>query len=218
MLLSIHGLFRFLSRGVSNGAHSLLTVRNAFLNLSHFSESIWSGQSVFVMESFSNSSFLNSSGEIDNFICTFSPAIITSTTSILANNISDHQPYLINIHNLTTTQNPPTFIHINTQNYNSMNNFKMNIGNANILNKLNHQALINLNDNYEILNNIIKYNIKTQFPTRFVKYNKHKHKKSSWITNGIIRSITFRDNLYRKFKQISPDSNQFPVIEINLRT
>ena len=101
-----------------------------------------------------------------------------STTGILTNNISDHQPYLINIHNLTTTQNTPTFVHINTQNYNSINNFKMNIENAKILNKLKHQVLLNPNDNYEILNNIIKYNIKTQFPIRFVKYNKHKHTKS----------------------------------------
>ena len=69
---------------------------------------------------------------IDNFICKFSPEIMNSTTGILTNNISDHQPYLINIHNLTTTQKTPTFIHINTQNYNSMNNFKMKIGNANI--------------------------------------------------------------------------------------
>ena len=80
MLLSIHGLFRFLSRGVSNGAHVLLTVRNTFFNLSHFSESICSGQSVFVMESFSNSSFLNSSDENVSVIsklyflmCTFFP-------------------------------------------------------------------------------------------------------------------------------------------------
>ena len=79
---------------------------------------------------------------IDNFICTFSPAIMNSTTGILTNNISYHQHY------------------------------------TNILNKLNHQALLNPNDNYEILNNIIKYNIKTHFPTRFVKYNKHKHTKS----------------------------------------
>ena len=121
---------------------------------------------------------------IDNFICKFSPAIMKSTTGILTNNISDRQPYLINIHNLTTTQNTPTFVHINTQNYNSINNFKMNIGNANILNKLKHQALLNPNDNYEILNNIIKYNLKTHFPIRFVKYNKHKHKKARWITKG----------------------------------
>ena len=99
-----------------------------------------------------------------------------------------------------------------------MNNFKMNVGNANILNKLNHQALLNPNDNYEILNNIIKYNIKTHFPTHFVKHKRRQHKKASGITKGIIRSITFRGNLYRKLKQTSPDSNQFPVLEINLHT
>ena len=60
---------------------------------------------------------------IDNVICKFSPAIMNSTTGILTNNISDHQLYLINIHNLTTKQNTPTFIQVNTQNYNSMNNF-----------------------------------------------------------------------------------------------
>ena len=70
---------------------------------------------------------------------------MNSTTGILTNTISDHQPYLIIIRNLTTTQNTPTFVHINSQNY---NNVKMNIGNANILNKLNHQALLNPNDNY----------------------------------------------------------------------
>ena len=83
---------------------------------------------------------------VDNFICKFSPAIMNSTTGIRTNTISDHQPYLINIHNLTTAQNTPTFVRINTQNYKSINNFKMNIGNANILNKLNHQALLNPND------------------------------------------------------------------------
>ena len=92
---------------------------------------------------------------IDNFICKFSPAILNSTNGILTNNISDHQPYLINIHNLITAQNTPTFVRTNTQNYNYMNNFKMKIGNANILNKLNHQVLLNPNDNYEILNNIL---------------------------------------------------------------
>ena len=82
----------------------------------------------------------------------------------------------------------------------------------------NHQALLNPNDNDEILNTIIKYNIKTYFPTRFVIYNEHKHKQSSWIINGIIRSITFRANLYRTLKQTSPNSNQFPLLKINLRT
>ena len=74
MLLSIHGLFRFLSRRVSKGAHLLLTVRNTFLYLSHFLESICSGQSVLFMESISNSFFLSSViSKLYFFMCAFFP-------------------------------------------------------------------------------------------------------------------------------------------------
>ena len=31
---------------------------------------------------------------LDNFYCKYSPAIMNSTTGILTNNISDHQPYI----------------------------------------------------------------------------------------------------------------------------
>ena len=48
-----------------------------------------------------------------------------------------------------------------------------------------------------------------------VKINKHKHKKSKWITQGIIRSITFRDKLYMKMK-LSP--KDYTAIQINLKT
>ena len=38
-------------------------------------------------------------------------------------------------------------------------------------------------------------------PERNIKFNKKKHKKSLWITNGIIRSINHRNRLYTKLKQ-----------------
>ena len=66
----------------------------------------------------------------------------------------------------------------------------------------------------EIINN----KIKTYFPVRVVKFNKRKHKKSNWITKGIINSISFRDNMYRKLKQTSHDSQNFETLTINLRT
>ena len=55
-------------------------------------------------------------------------------------------------------------------------------------------------------------------PTKKVKINKHKHKKSKWITQGIIRSITFRDKLYLKMKLSPKDSAEYSVIKINLKT
>ena len=41
-------------------------------------------------------------------------------------------------------------------------------------------------------------------PAKLVKYNKHIHKNSKWITAGIIRSIKFRDSLNHRLKTTPP--------------
>ena len=43
-------------------------------------------------------------------------------------------------------------------------------------------------------------------------------KKTEWITEGIIRSIKRRDELYRKFKKTPTDSSNYEARKINLRT
>ena len=55
-------------------------------------------------------------------------------------------------------------------------------------------------------------------PTKKVKINKHKHKQSKWITQGIIRSITFRDKLYLNMKLSPKDTAEYTAIKINLKT
>ena len=42
-------------------------------------------------------------------------------------------------------------------------------------------------------------------------------KKSKWITTGIIKSIKFRDNLYKRLKQTSPVTLEFWNIKHNLK-
>ena len=55
-------------------------------------------------------------------------------------------------------------------------------------------------------------------PLKRVKFDKHKHKKSNWITAGLIRSIKFRDKLYLKMKQTPAHSEAYANIKINLKT
>ena len=55
-------------------------------------------------------------------------------------------------------------------------------------------------------------------PTKKVKYNKHKHKQSEWITKGIIKSTQFRDNLYLQMKRTSPNTIEYTTIKTNLKT
>ena len=43
-------------------------------------------------------------------------------------------------------------------------------------------------------------------PTRTGRFNKYRHKKSSRITQGLIRSIQNRDRLYRRLNETKPNS------------
>ena len=62
------------------------------------------------------------------------------------------------------------------------------------------------NYNYEILEHAMKETHSECFPERRVRFNAKKHKKTPWITNGILRSINSRNKLYKKMKQSRIDS------------
>ena len=55
-------------------------------------------------------------------------------------------------------------------------------------------------------------------PTKTIKLNKHKHKKTLWITRGIVKSIKYRDQLYQKLKKTDQNSVEHQIIALNLKT
>ena len=55
-------------------------------------------------------------------------------------------------------------------------------------------------------------------PSKLVKFNKYNHKKSSWITQGLLKSIKYRDNVYQRLKLTDPNSANYDKININLKT
>ena len=59
--------------------------------------------------------------------------------------------------------------------------------------------------------------MKGNFPEKRVKFNKHKHKLSDWITSGILKSIEFRDKLYRRLNKLSTDSPDYELVKYNLK-
>ena len=54
------------------------------------------------------------------------------------------------------------------------------------------------------------------FPKTMVKYNKHRHKDSKWITYGIINSIAFRDKLHLRLKRTPIENTEYATIKHNL--
>ena len=59
---------------------------------------------------------------------------------------------------------------------------------------------------------------KKQIDSKRFKYNKYRHKKCKWITFGLLKSIEFRDNLYRELEETPIDRDDYRNKKINLRT
>ena len=54
--------------------------------------------------------------------------------------------------------------------------------------------------------------------SKLVKFNKYKHKKSTWITQGLLTSIRHRDKLYKQIKLSNPESSKYAILLVNLKT
>ncbi len=50
-----------------------------------------------------------------------------------------------------------------------------------------------------------------------VRFNKYKHKKSKWIMGGLITSIKYRDNFYKKLKLNDPNSLEHALVETHFK-
>ena len=82
----------------------------------------------------------------------------------------------------------------------SINNFKQKLQTSNILSKLDLSRDADPNS----CNNCIAKIKDTHFINKTVNFNKYKHKKSAWITQGILKSIKFRNKLYKALRMSEP--------------
>ena len=155
---------------------------------------------------------------IDNFFCKLTEATLNSTSGILLKQFSDHHPYFTFLDMLNRYQPNLRKIKITKCSQVSVDNFINDIKNANIIGMIDCNPLSCPSQNYDIIEHIINKSYTKHIPSRTVKFDKHKHKKNSWITKGIIRSIKFRDNLYRNLKSKQPGSEEFNILKINLNT
>ena len=55
-------------------------------------------------------------------------------------------------------------------------------------------------------------------PMKTVRFDKYKHNMTKWVTTGIIKSIRFRDKLYRQSKSHPVNSQEYYTLKTNLKT
>ena len=94
----------------------------------------------------------------------------------------------------------------------------MEIINSYIYNKLNKDNHADPNKNYDPLEEIVTTAMDKFITIKMIKFNKYKHKKTSLITQCIIRSIKFRNKLYSRIKQTPVNTKQYHRLKTNLHT
>ncbi|ELU04958.1 hypothetical protein CAPTEDRAFT_184962 [Capitella teleta] len=111
------------------------------------------------------------------------------------------------------------YITIKNRPHNLHEIIKTDLQNMNIMQQMDYNPDTDPSRNYTITHNAISSTIDKHTTTKTVKFNKHKHKKSEWITQGHIRrSIRHRDKIHLKMKRTHPDSPQRYTLKTNIAT
>ena len=99
-----------------------------------------------------------------------------------------------------------------------MLNVRHEIQSEELYSKLGKSCTADINLNYEMINDEILRAKNKHMPCKLVKFNKYKHKKSAWITLGLLKSIRYRDKLYKQLRLSNPNSLHYDTLKLNLKT
>ena len=78
--------------------------------------------------------------------------------------------------------------------------------------------MIDSNVSYEAFEDLVIRIKDKHMPMKTVRFDKHKHKMTKWVTTGIIKSIKFRDKLYQQLTSNPVNSREYNTLKINLKT
>ena len=95
-----------------------------------------------------------------------------------------------------------------------MNNFKDDLINTNFHDSISNE--FSVDKNYDHFSSKLTSIINKNFHKVEVRFNKYKHKRHDWITNGILISIRERDKLFRKWK-LSKKNNKDITIQLKVQ-
>ena len=109
--------------------------------------------------------------------------------------MSDHLPCFTLLETDIVHNSKPKFTRIFKQNDDVIQQIKNEINSSELHKNVDTSKTANPNASY---NGILEVIETAGGKNMTGKFNKYKHKKSKWITYGILKSIRFRDNLYQK--------------------
>ena len=143
----------------------------------------------------------------------------TNVSGVFTNIISDHQMiYTYSKETYQDIRQNTRFIEIESNNPVNLEQFLNELKNLNIQQKFNMNPFANPNTNYRILTDLLTETKNAFLPKKRVKFNKKKHNKCPWMTQGILNSINTKDKMYKQLIKTPPQSQNYNTQKVNLRT
>ena len=140
----------------------------------------------------------------------------STSSGIIITAISDHFPYICSLRNAENYTKPNKFASYRKFNNENVTKLRLELESLDIMHLLDNEENADPNINYNIIQNIFKLALEKHMPVIKSKFNKYKHKKTNWITFGILRTIKFRDNMYRHLRQTSLNTIEYHNLKFNL--
>ena len=153
---------------------------------------------------------------IDNIFCKLSAGNVSGTSGIFVSKLSDHFPVFTCQELFKSNKASKKYITIQEKSGDALDNFSQYIQETINSTEFNSELITDPNINYDKLENIIIEGNRRYFPIKEKRFNKYTHRLNPWMTQGIMRSLKFKDKLYRKLKSLSPDSYEYATHKTNL--
>ena len=132
-----------------------------------------------------------------------------TNSCIYVTNISDHLPVFLSLHQKSKQKIRPKYIEKRVFSTKNQELF-LELTAKQLPNTYFDPYLTsNPTPDFNKLDNILAQNFDKVFPIKRVKVNKYNHKDSPWITQGILKSIKTRDNLYKKLIKTKPTNPSY---------
>ena len=136
------------------------------------------------------------------------------TAVVLGDHISDHQAIIVSA-DTELPRRPEKYVTIRSKDEQSKIKFCETVAHMNVASLLNIRADVEPNNNYAILENLLKTALDKSFTVKRVKFNRKKHKITPWITFDIIRAINEMNKLYRKLKRTNVNNESYHDRKVN---
>ena len=112
----------------------------------------------------------------------------------------------------------PNLVKLKIITQNALLNMKNDLMMTNIHGQLDQSPSADVYSNYDMIFNEIHRVVEKHISSKTLKCNTFKHKQSKWITHGVIKSLKYRDKLYKLLKMTPHASVTYTRQQINLKT